>query len=318
MNANPSPRIGWLRRGATLGIVLWALILGVASANGVTPTNTWINPYSTNSTLAGQPLPIGTSVAVFDPQGTQCGEFTVNITGWYGLMACYGDDGTTPEDEGAALHFKINDQAAIAEAITRNGTPVAPGTAVTWTQHGDLWQVNLNVPAALVYADPAAACGGNTPCYASLQTAITGVTAGGEVRYYGGAYNESVSLNTSATFNFVGSSAVTLSGSLAISAGTFNALAAQTLSLTGDFTQSGGTFGHNNGTVVFSGSGVQNLTANTATAFYNLTVNSGVTLVETVAADNVTVSGALTNGGVIRKTQSVSGTGAYTFGPSGR
>ncbi|MCX6028586.1 MAG: hypothetical protein NT169_04695 [Chloroflexi bacterium] len=70
--------------------------------------------------------------------------------------------------------------------------------------------------------------------------------------------------------------------------------------------------------MIFSGSGAQNLDASVATTFNNLTVNSGVTLVETVSADNVTVAGTLTNSGTIRKTQSVSGAGSKTFGLAGR
>nr|MBC8492866.1 SBBP repeat-containing protein [Chloroflexota bacterium] len=94
--------------------------------------------------------------------------------------------------------------------------------------------------------------------------------------------------------------------------------APSSLSIAGDFMNSG-TFTHNNGTVTFNGSGTQNLTANVATAFYNLTVNSGVTLVETVSADNASIAtgGTLTNGGSIRKSQNIGTTGNYTFGLAG-
>lgn len=92
---------------------------------------------------------------------------------------------------------------------------------------------------------------------------------------------------------------------------------AHTLSLTGNWSNSGtftpGTFIG----VIFGGSGTQNLAATAATTFYNLTVNSGVVLVETVSADNATVSGTLTNNGTIRKSQSVSATGIKTFGLAG-
>ncbi|OQY79932.1 MAG: hypothetical protein B6D41_21830 [Chloroflexi bacterium UTCFX4] len=104
---------------------------------------------------------------------------------------------------------------------------------------------------------------------------------------------------------------VTLGGTL-----THNG-AAHTVTLTGNWSSSGtftpGTFIG----VIFGGSGTQNLAATSATAFYNLTVNSGVVLVETVSADNATVSGALTNNGTIRKAQTVSGAGAKTFGLAG-
>ena len=88
------------------------------------------------------------------------------------------------------------------------------------------------------------------------------------------------------------------------------------LNLAGNFSNSG-TFTHNGRTVTFNGSGTQNLVANTTTAFQNLTVNNSVVLVETVSADNVSVSGTLTNNGTIRKAQSISGTGFVTFGLAG-
>ena len=87
------------------------------------------------------------------------------------------------------------------------------------------------------------------------------------------------------------------------------------ITLQGNFTNSG-LFVCPSGTVIFSGS-TQNLAANSVTTFNNLTVNSGAILVETVSADNVLVSGSLTNNGVIRKSQNIPGTGIYTFGLAG-
>lgn len=124
-----------------------------AQADGVTPTNTWVDIYSTASTFDGQPIPVGAVIAVFDPQGVQCGEFTVTKPGWYGLMPCYGDDPHTTPDEGAlsgdVLSFTIDGRPATAEAVTLNGAPVASGTAVSWPGHGALWQADLRVLAAL-------------------------------------------------------------------------------------------------------------------------------------------------------------------------
>ena len=110
-----------------------------------------------------------------------------------------------------------------------------------------------------------------------------------------------------------GSSATTLhhatiTGSLTAPAGI--------LSMTGNFTNSG-VFAHGNGTLRFMSNALQNLTLNSPTAFFNLTVTSGTTLVETVAADNATVAGTLTNQGVIRKSRAVAGAGAVSFGLTG-
>ena len=86
--------------------------------------------------------------------------------------------------------------------------------------------------------------------------------------------------------------------------------------VSGDFTN-GGTLKANGHTVTFNGAGLQNLAATATTAFANLTVNIGVTLVETVAANYASVTGALTNFGTIRKTQAISGAGPRTFGLTG-
>lgn len=128
--------------------------LSIAEGGGVTPTTTWVDIYSTCSTLDGQPIPPGAVMAAFDPQGVQCGEFTVTTSGWYGLMPCYGDDPHTTPDEGAVagdtLSFTINGRVAATEAVSKNGTPIPPDTVVTWPQHGVLWEVNLHVTATLV------------------------------------------------------------------------------------------------------------------------------------------------------------------------
>lgn len=129
--------------------LLLALALGAALGSGVTPTNTWIDLYSSHSTFADAPIPAGAYVAVFDPQGAQCGEFTVAYAGWYGILPCYGDDPITGGDEGASfndvLRFAVNGVAATPRPVTRNGTPVPAGTPVTWSA-GDRWQVNLILP----------------------------------------------------------------------------------------------------------------------------------------------------------------------------
>ena len=88
--------------------------------------------------------------------------------------------------------------------------------------------------------------------------------------------------------------------------------------VSGDFVfRSGGTFTHNDNKVTFDGATTQDLTAEAALAFEDLTVTSGTTLIETESDDNATYSGTLDNSGTIRKTQAVSGTPTETFGLTG-
>jgi hypothetical protein len=109
------------------------------SATGVTPTNEWVNFYSLNSTLYGQSVPIGAVVKAYNPRGIQCGEFTINHAGWYGVMPVYRDAPETEADEGMLpgekVTFTINDLPAAA---------LGPDDAV-WTTNGDLKQVDLCV-----------------------------------------------------------------------------------------------------------------------------------------------------------------------------
>lgn len=121
----------------------------------------------------------------------------------------------------------------------------------------------------------------------------------------------------SATYTASGAGALTIRGNFTINSGvTFNSTMSGNLNLAGNWINNG-TYSTTSQTVIFNGSSIQNLTANSAITFNNLTVNSGVTLVETVSANNATVSGILTNNGTIRKDQAVSGTGAKTFGLAG-
>jgi len=86
----------------------------------------------------------------------------------------------------------------------------------------------------------------------------------------------------------------------------------------GDFINSGG-FIHNNSTMTFRWITPQYLTLNVPTAFYNLKVDNSSTLVETVAANNASVIGALSSCSTckIRKTLSTDSMGDKVFGLTG-
>jgi hypothetical protein len=100
------------------------------------PTNLWINLYSTQSALNAEPLPLGTQIRAYDPQGTLSGKFTVTMAGNYGLMPIYGDDPSTPQDEGAVP----GDLITVTVDDFRTFTTPAE---VRWTAPGDLLQVDL-------------------------------------------------------------------------------------------------------------------------------------------------------------------------------
>jgi hypothetical protein len=117
------------------------------------PALEWVNVFSGNATLYGEPVPEGAVVTAHDPQGVQCGMVTVKegMEGSFELLPCYGDVPGTPEDEGLEpgerISFRVNGLPAIAEPISLNFVPVDPSTPITWTSLGDVWEVRLRAPA---------------------------------------------------------------------------------------------------------------------------------------------------------------------------
>ena len=104
------------------------------------PAPEWVDFFSANTTFLGQPVPVGAVIAAFDPQGVRCGQRTVEFEGKYGVLPCYRDDATTPEDDGAdpgdVISFTIN--GLPAEAL-------GPDDPI-WTNNGDRREVDLEVP----------------------------------------------------------------------------------------------------------------------------------------------------------------------------
>ena len=125
----------------TIGLLALVLTLAYSStpAKG-NPAPEWVDFFSANTSFLGQPVPVDAVIAALDPQGVQCGVVTVQEEGKYGLMPCYRDDDTTPEDDGAdpgdAISFTINGLPAVASG------PDDP----IWTSHGDCREVDLGVP----------------------------------------------------------------------------------------------------------------------------------------------------------------------------
>ena len=103
------------------------LVGGVAAAttDQIAPTPWWMNFYSPDSVWNDRPLPVGSVVRVYDPQGVLSGEVVVSRAGRYGLMPVYADDPATPEDEGAVpgdvLRFTVEGMPA---SITPGGGPL--------------------------------------------------------------------------------------------------------------------------------------------------------------------------------------------------
>lgn len=109
--------------------------------------------------------------------------------------------------------------------------------------------------------------------------------------------------------------ALDVNGDLTLNSGTLDVSTSNyAITLAGDFIRNGGIFTRRNGAVIFDGSGTQTLDTDAIT-FYNLTVNSGTTL---VTRRDFSAS-TLTNNGTLQQAKNVvsSGTSFLWFGGYG-
>lgn len=109
---------------------------------GLHPTNRWVDAYSLRSTLDGQPLPAGSVIEAFDPDGVKIGHFVVVEAGRFGPMPLYGDDPYTPEDEGAQPGGRITFTINGLRALTSPARPI-------WSGEYGLLQVDLRTSAGM-------------------------------------------------------------------------------------------------------------------------------------------------------------------------
>ena len=104
-------------------------------------------------TINGLPAEVGDEVAVLDPAGVICGQFTVTTPGQYGFMSVYGDDGGTTADEGAqpgdVLRFRVW-KAATGVEVDAVATVVTGTQPPTWTSENDILHVNLDASGKYV------------------------------------------------------------------------------------------------------------------------------------------------------------------------
>ncbi|KPA16026.1 serine protease [Candidatus Magnetomorum sp. HK-1] len=109
-------------------------------------TDNWIDIYGA-VTIDNIPAETGDEVAVFDPDGIVCGQFTVTSPGNYGFMHVFKDDSSTENiDEGAIVNdlltFRIWDSSEEIE-ISASQNVLTGTQPLSWTFDGDLFQVNL-------------------------------------------------------------------------------------------------------------------------------------------------------------------------------
>ena len=107
-------------RAKTLLIrMLMIVVVSVAPLLAQTPTNVWTDFVGLQCTINGAPIPLGTQITAFDPDGVLCGMIETDSIGVYGTLHVYGDDfASVPDtvDEGCVagdhITFKINGTVA--------------------------------------------------------------------------------------------------------------------------------------------------------------------------------------------------------------
>ncbi len=85
----------------------------------LTPTDQWVDYYCETNTLLGVPLPVGSIVEAYDPDGVLCGQQMVDEPGKYRFMPVYRDSAGSAIDEGATtddiISFYVNGEEAMAD-----------------------------------------------------------------------------------------------------------------------------------------------------------------------------------------------------------
>ncbi len=184
-------------------------------------------------------------------------------------------------------------------AMSPNRYWVAPTNSTTnlsanWSEtSGGLGNAGVPTIENAVFFDGA----GDFNC--SIDAALSALSISVEPDYTGVITQGShaITVNTDATFSggsFVGGAAnLTVNGNLTISGTAFSA-PTQSIFAGGDFSVTGGAFSHNNGTIIFAGTGAtQNITSTSATTFNNISLANTATPGVAVQSDQ-NLAGTLT------------------------
>ena len=113
-----------------------------ADAGDVTPTYEWVDLYCQGGALAfDEPVPAGSVLEAFDPDGNVCGRWVFTTPGTFGFMPVYVDDPYSPSvDEGCVVGNEIT--------LKLNGGAVdLTGDPLVWTGNGDRYEACFSYPA---------------------------------------------------------------------------------------------------------------------------------------------------------------------------
>ncbi|MCC7431519.1 lamin tail domain-containing protein, partial [bacterium] len=121
--------------GVTDGIDTTEFKLDVTVGDAIIPTNEFVFFYGDSCFLDGFPVSVNDTISAFDPSGVKCGEFLVETSGEFGLMAVYRDDFSTQVDEGA--------EAGDFLTFTVNGNLTKASENPVWTSNNEIRKLNF-------------------------------------------------------------------------------------------------------------------------------------------------------------------------------
>lgn len=212
---------------------------------------------------------------------------TMPNAGETGPITCTWD--TVDPYQSASVQIVLNVTAPYG--VVYNTAGVASGVSDP-DQYNNAATVDVMVSSD-VYISANGDCGGNLPCYSTIQQGLDNVGQGKTAFVAGGTYPEDVSLYTAAAVQLSGD--VTITGSLFVYNGAFISTP-NTLTVGGSvYVDSGSSFDPNGGVFVFGGAVTQYL-------YGDLTLNHVVIAAGarvSTGAFALTVNGSFTNHGVI-------------------
>ncbi len=161
--------------------------------------NDWLGGYPHNNVAVFDFYNILTSNGG-DHNTNDAGQETGNHHRWWNhsiqhIQTVSRDTSAYPSDEWDSHPTIAGNQKATAEFINLlniyyhcwKGTGACPGTGLT-----------------VIYVDPTASCGGNTPCYSTIQAAIDAASTGATIRIAQGSYNEDLTFAASKSLTIQG------------------------------------------------------------------------------------------------------------------
>ncbi|MCU1267028.1 MAG: hypothetical protein JWM21_3346 [Acidobacteria bacterium] len=294
----------WYRNGSPVGFGSGQQYIATASGDYTVAVTTsgCASAASAATTVTPNVAPMLTypdpqSVVFDDSLSVSPTSASASITG-YAVLSVVPALTTPPTVSGSGVVSITNAQTGGSHIVTIRATD---GCGVTVDA-----SFTLNVTLTTTYSDPSGNCGGNTPCYNTIQAAINALTSSGTVNVSGGTFNEDVNLTANSTLNLNGDTTL---NSLTMPAGTLNASNGGSFTLTlvsGDWTNNGGTFNPGTGTVSFTGTG-QTISSTHSTIFNNLTIGAGGAIVNGASDRSAAVPSSISMDATVNRVLALTG-----------